>query len=108
VTIKDRGTRKWNSFWIPDHVQMVHGMFEEEEIEKKPELDEQELEEMNAYLYYALHEGIEVEITYYSNHRLKKITSKIQSINMVHRYIILDNEERMWLSTEDIVKISLP
>lgn len=107
MTLKDRGTKKWTSFWIPQHVQMVHHMFEEDTYETKPQLDEQELEEINNRLHYALHQGIEVEITYFTHHQKQKITGKIHSIHLLHRTITLDNEERTKLKMDNVLHIRL-
>ncbi|GGF28051.1 hypothetical protein GCM10010954_28930 [Halobacillus andaensis] len=37
----DRGTIKWTSLMLPEHVEMVQEIFKEQEREEKLQLDEQ-------------------------------------------------------------------
>lgn len=45
--LRDRGTIKWNSLMLPEHVQILKEMWEEDRKESPPQLDEQALEELN-------------------------------------------------------------
>lgn len=86
---------------------MIEQMYKEDEYKIKPKLDEQELIEINNNLHYAIHQDLEVEITFFANHDTHKIQSKIYSIDMVTNYITLNNEDRTKIKTEDILRIDL-
>lgn len=91
MSIKDRGTKKWTSFFIPQHVEMIRNMIDEDERMRKPELDDQEKEELDLALHYAIHHDREVELEMIGTYRIETITGRIRSIDMLERKIRFEN-----------------
>jgi len=61
--LRDRGTIKWNSLMLPEHVQILKEMWKEDEKQVAPELDDQALEELNDQCLEAYQENNVVTIT---------------------------------------------
>ncbi len=78
--IRDRGAIKWTAMMLPEHVKLLRDWVEEDFDQSKPELDEQQLEEMNGLLCEAMEAGEQLVITYYERKRHKLL------IGTVHHY----------------------
>lgn len=85
MTINDRGTIKWTSIMLPEHVKMLDKIFNEPE--KKPVLDEQEIQEINMKLYQAIHHDLPVEIQYYADYDYKTVQGRLKKIDTEHLYL---------------------
>ncbi|GAB3801050.1 YolD-like family protein [Virgibacillus kimchii] len=59
--VNDRGNIKWTSLMLPEHVQLIKEMWEEDDKKEKPILDEQQIEEIIMKLRMALHDNLTVE-----------------------------------------------
>ncbi|WP_312099434.1 YolD-like family protein [Niallia sp.] len=56
--IKDRGTKKWVAMMLPEHVAAVKEELLNERKEKKPELDQEKLHDIDLLI----HEGMEYHL----------------------------------------------
>src|SRR5699024_3556144 len=73
----DRGTMKWVSLMLPEHVALLKGVFEERQ--EKPFLDEQKQMEIDQKLKDSVAFQLEVTITYYKNSGCTTLRGKIRS-----------------------------
>lgn len=89
--IKDRGIKKWTSFFLPEHAKMLQEMLDETNWIEKPELDEQKKEELDLALHYAIHHNREVELEVFVNHKVEIMSGRVDSINMLNRKIYLED-----------------
>jgi len=78
--IRDRGSIKWTAMMLPEHVKLLREWAEEDSYQQKPELDEQQMEEMNQLLCHALEVNQELVITYYHQKRHQLL------IGTIHHY----------------------
>ncbi|WP_077702509.1 YolD-like family protein [Virgibacillus dokdonensis] len=85
--VNDRGTIKWTSIMMPEHIEMLQEMWKEQEHKEKPILDEQQQEEINTKLLMAGVNDLTVEIKYFNKHDFYKVKGKITSINKQNKYI---------------------
>ncbi|MER2057318.1 MAG: YolD-like family protein [Niallia sp.] len=53
--LKDRGTKKWQGFFMPEHTALVKAEFENQNKIKQPVLDEDKLNDIDILI----HEGME-------------------------------------------------
>lgn len=51
--LRDRGTIKWTSLMLPEHVQILKDMWEEDKLKTPPQLDEQALQQLNDICLHA-------------------------------------------------------
>ncbi|KGP93067.1 hypothetical protein N780_12140 [Pontibacillus chungwhensis BH030062] len=75
--LRDRGTMKWTSLMLPEHVEMMKKMWEEDGKLPPPSLDEQALSELNEACLEAHENQALVRITVYSKGELKQLEGKI-------------------------------
>ncbi|GGB58302.1 YolD-like family protein [Virgibacillus dakarensis] len=83
----DRGSIKWTSLMIPEHVELLKRTWEELERKQKPMIDEQRQEEINVKLQMALKDALTVEIQYFENHDYHKVKGKIGNIDLQNKHI---------------------
>jgi hypothetical protein len=95
MTIKDRGDIKWTSLMLTEHREALKKLKQEENYIEKPELDEQQLEEMNYLIQKAVKEKTRVRIIYFKENRIQKIEGVIKEIN--GSIANLDNDNRISL-----------
>jgi len=107
---KDRGTIKWTSLMLPEHVQMVKKIWKEEEKVQKPVLDEQELEEINFVLHRALHDNLTLDIQYFDDGFLETVRAKLTYINGYEKKISLiewKSKDKVKLVFDQIISVEV-
>ncbi|KGP71193.1 YolD-like family protein [Pontibacillus yanchengensis] len=80
MTLRDRGTIKWTSLMLPEHVQILKDMWNEDELQTAPELDEQALQELNETIQYAYKEQITITLHTFSDGSFHDYTGKIEHL----------------------------
>ncbi|MCF3941554.1 YolD-like family protein [Oceanobacillus alkalisoli] len=100
--MEDRGTKKWTSIMLPEHVKALKEMWAEDEWKEKPMLDEQQLTEINLRLQLALHNDLTVEIEYFKNHDYHKTRGKLLGVDPLLNYLRL---EEMELPLDSLVSV---
>lgn len=87
--MNDRGTKKWTSLMLPEHLEALKNLFVERASKKRPILDEQQIIENESILQHAIHDHLTVEITYFEDCDLHRIQGEI--INIVDNYLLVDH-----------------
>src|SRR5690625_2638339 len=100
MKVHDRGTMKWVSLMLPEHVEMLKGVFIERK--EKPILDEQKMTEIDHILKYALEHQTNVAMTYYDDGDYVTVRGKLEEIDQWRGYIVLRNENGHELSLSSI------
>ncbi|HAX03148.1 MAG: hypothetical protein A2Y45_06915 [Tenericutes bacterium GWC2_34_14] len=105
-TYVDRGIIKWAPF---DALVGYGAMIRELKLRlnrlDKPELSDDQYDEMNQKLMIANHQDIEISVTYYEDGYFKTTYGKIKKIDTISKMIILTPFAR--LSISDIIDINL-
>lgn len=63
LTLRDRGTKKWTAFMMPEHVGMVKQFLREDNKLARPELSENQFEEIELVVQEGLEHKLLLEIT---------------------------------------------
>lgn len=105
MRVCDRGTKKWVSLMLPEHVEMLDEVFVERK--EKPKLDEQQMIEIDQKLKYALNEDVNLEMTYYDNGNYETVRGKLNQINQWQGYIVLLNEDGVTISLSNIIDVEV-
>lgn len=100
MKINDRGTMKWVSLMLPEQIEGLRRLQEEQNRKEKSILDEQKIEENSFKLRGALQYKLELKITYFANHDFKSIEGSIQNIN--NKIIYINDDE---LNFDDIIEV---
>jgi len=106
--IRDRGTKKWVSLMLPEHVKMLREYNANYNKIPKPSLDEQKDEQFNEIVSEAMEMNNTLEFAYYFQGDIR------QYIGNIHYFDVLKNElriidqraEKHFLKLENIMGIS--
>lgn len=91
--IRDRGTIKWNSLMLPEHVKMLQEWMDEDEKSERIQLDEQMLERFDEITLEAVELKQTVLITYVSKDRDVQLIGQIRSF---------DHEQKQFQITDQL------
>lgn len=95
MNVNDRGTMKWTSLMLPEHIKLLEEMWEGEKHKEKPVLDDQQKAEIDMMLQCALYNSLTVEIVYYSNHDYYTVEDRVLKIDALSGCLRLENMERL-------------
>ncbi|KJS88567.1 MAG: hypothetical protein JM58_00685 [Peptococcaceae bacterium BICA1-8] len=99
--MKDRGAKKWSAMMLPEHKKLLEKMYEEQEYVKKPILDSDKCEEINAVLLLAINEGRRIRFKVYQENRFRFIEG------IIKRYISSERKIKLVDSLDKIVFLHL-
>ncbi|WP_042145542.1 YolD-like family protein [Paucisalibacillus sp. EB02] len=97
--VHDRGSIKWTSLMLPEHVELLKKIWNEDKKVVKPHLDEQELEVLNNRILEAYHQKQFIQIEYYQDNQMLEIRGIIKKLDSLHQKILIKN------STGEIISI---
>lgn len=103
MRVQDRGTIKWVSLMLPEHVEMLNEVFVE--YKEKPILDEQKMVEIDRTLKYALKHRSPIEMTYFYSGEYRTVVSRLAKLDQWRGYILLQNEDGQKISLTDIIDV---
>jgi hypothetical protein len=104
--IRDRGNIKWTAMMLPEHVAMLRELKMNEDNKSKPLIDEQQLEEMNDLIRFAIETNNSVLVTYYQEYDYKVVVGVIERYDPARGCIRIDNDGTfLTIYTEDIIDI---
>ena len=98
--VNDRGTKKWTSLMLPEHVKMLEDMYKEMDHKEKPVLDEQQIEENSFKLQSVLEYKLEVRVRYFVDYDFETIEGSVKSIRNNLIYI-----EGTGINFDDIIEV---
>ncbi|MFD1738752.1 YolD-like family protein [Bacillus salitolerans] len=106
--IRDRGNIKWTSMMLPEHVKLLRDWAKEDEYETKPELDEQQLEQMNAVICESMAYGTELAITYFEHTRHCTVRGVVHYVDEVRQKLrVVDQSGRIYyISLTAVTEVS--
>lgn len=105
MKVHDRGTIKWVSLMLPEHVELLNETFVE--YKEKPLLDEQKMAEIDQTLKYALEHRAPIETTYYYGGEYRTVIGRLEKIDQWRGYIMLQNEDGSKISLRDLIDVRL-
>lgn len=88
----DRGTIKWTSLMLPEHVEMLKDMWQEDTKVQKPELDEQTIEIMEQHLQDAYYNMEPVRLSVFEDGEIFTVTGNIKQIDKQTKTIQLETD----------------
>lgn len=103
MKVQDRGTIKWVSLMLPEHVEMLQEVFVE--YKEKPILDEQKMVEIDQTLKHALQHRSSIEMTYFYSGEYRTVIGRLAKIDQWKGYILLQNEDGQKISLTDIIDV---
>jgi hypothetical protein len=109
MNLKDRGNKKWNSLMLVEHQKKLKELKLNENNQEKPELDQQQLADINLKIQKSLNENLPVTIIYYENKRIKKTKGLILKIKEYKKEIKIkiNSNQFLNLAFEQIIEVLL-
>ncbi len=107
---RDRGSIKWTSLMLPEHVEMIKKLWKEDERVEQGILDEQKAVEIDFMLQRALHDDLTVRLKVYNGFEYEEVQVKMEYISKLDRKIFgtnWDTKEEVILRLEDIADIDI-
>ncbi|MFZ3578757.1 YolD-like family protein [Virgibacillus sp. DJP39] len=102
MSVNDRGTKKWTAMMLPEHIELLKKMWDEDDHKEKPILDEQQIEELDAKLQCALSNNLSVEIKYYDEPHYCMAKGKLLKINANSGLIRLEDKDIQFKNVLDV------
>lgn len=105
MKVYDRGTMKWVSLMLPEHVEQLKEAFIE--YAEKPVLDEQKMSEIDHRLKVALVYRHKIAITYIQQGQYYKVTSRLKKIDQWRGFVVLTNDDGKRISLKNVTDVQL-
>lgn len=105
MNVQDRGTMKWVSLMLPEHVEKLNEVFMDRQ--EKPSLDEQKMSEIDRTLKHAIKYRLPLEMTYFYSGEFRKVKSRLDKIDQWRGFILLKNEDGKRISLTDLIDVQL-
>lgn len=92
--IRDRGKMKWQgAFFMPEHVKMLKQISYDDKKQKKPQLDEQEFEEIGFVVMDSLNYTIPIKVTIWQDGFFQAVIGVVDKVDILMKYILFDTED---------------
>lgn len=106
--LRDRGTIKWTSMMLPEHLtQLKQDLIDVSKIEK-PSLDDQQIEEMDILVSEALEFNKELKFKLFNNGFVENVNGRVHYINFEqHRLHVKDqNDNTIYINMNNIIGVT--
>lgn len=90
----DRGTKKWTSLMLTEHVEMLQDVWEEAERVEKPVIDEQEILSIEENIRISLRDSRRVDLKVYDQYKFNYLQGRVRRIDHLNKLIQLDDGSR--------------
>ena len=87
--VHDRGSIKWTSLMLPEHVELLKRVWNEDAKVVKPSLDEQELEVLNNRILEAYHQKQSIQIVYYQDNHMLELRGMVKKLDLLNQVVLV-------------------
>ncbi|MEC0400870.1 YolD-like family protein [Bacillus subtilis] len=106
--LRDRGTIKYTSIMLPEHLtQLKQDLIDASKIEK-PSLDDQQIEEMDLLISEALEFNKELLFKLFNNGFVENVTGKVHYINFEQQKLHVkdQNDNTVYINMNNIIGVT--
>ncbi|HYK72919.1 MAG TPA: YolD-like family protein [Pseudoneobacillus sp.] len=105
--IRDRGAIKWHSaFFMPEHAKMLKQLKEDDKKQKKPQVDEQEFEEIGFIVINSLRNTYPIKLTLWDYGYFYDIIGTVVKVDMIEKIIMVETDlERKYIEIDKITRV---
>ncbi|MBN8234956.1 YolD-like family protein [Halobacillus kuroshimensis] len=107
---RDRGTIKWTSLMLPEHVEMVKKLWKEDQRVEKGIIDEQKAVEIDFLLQRAVKDDLTVRLRVHNGFDYEECLLKVQEVSRWERVvkgIHWETKEQVRFPLEDIIDLTI-
>ena len=107
IILNDRGNKKWQGFFIPEHIKMLKDTNNDYHKQARPILDESQIEEMEQLLSKSLNEKRIVEIFIWKNGYVNSRIGCVKKLDSINKKIQIQDELDLliWLDFYSIIDV---
>lgn len=107
--IKDRGLKKWNGFFMPEHVEGIKQIWIDEKRIQKPLLDDYQVQEFEERIHFAKEKKLRIEFTVFDNGFTEVFNGKIHSFDQIKHQIklLLDDNSFEYILFGEIMDVQI-
>ncbi|RPK04877.1 hypothetical protein BSBH6_01578 [Bacillus subtilis] len=106
--LRDRGTIKWTSMMLPEHLtQLKQDLIDVSKIEK-PALDDQQIEEMDILVSEALEFNKELKFKLFNNGFVENVTGRVHYIIFEQQKLHVkdQNDNTVYINMNNIIGVT--
>ncbi|MED0870500.1 YolD-like family protein [Bacillus spizizenii] len=106
--LRDRGTIKWTSMMLPEHLtQLKQDLIDVSKIEK-PALVDQQIEEMDILVSEALEFNKELKFKLFNNGFVENVTGRVHYINFEQQKLHVkdQNDNTVYINMNNIIGVT--
>ncbi|BDG80088.1 MULTISPECIES: YolD-like family protein [Bacillus] len=106
--LRDRGTIKWTSMMLPEHLtQLKQDLIDVSKIEK-PSLDDHQIEEMDLLVSEALEFNKELKFKLFNNGFVENVTGRVHYINFEQQKLPVkdQNDNTVYVNKNNIIGVT--
>jgi YolD-like protein len=107
-SMHERGTIKWTSLMMPEHVAMIKEAADRELYDvSQPILSEDRMEELNSIIFEAHENNLQVYVQYFKNRRIQLVEGIISKVNVQQNRLEIEAEDGLdWVGFDELVDVS--
>lgn len=86
MTVRDRGTKKWTSLFMPEHVEELRKFYNVEyHRQEKPTLDEGQIEEMERVIAESMETGSALRFSVWEDGFTREVTGRVHFVDVLRK-----------------------
>ncbi len=106
--IKDRGSKKWTSIFLPEHVERIRSLNKELREDKKPDLDDFELSLISEEIERAYKSKCDTTIKFWQDGKIIPRQGTVEGIDIQSKIVLLhDPFGIIKIPFKDIVSVTM-
>lgn len=103
--INDRGTKKWSSIMLPEHVEALKQVIAEQDYKEKPILDDQQKVEIDLKLQMAIQNDLMLKVEYFRSHDFHQVQGKLRTIDALNKRLQFNDGTELKL--DDVLDVTI-
>jgi len=105
--LKDRGTKKWQGFFMPEHISLVKAEFENQNKIDQPILDGDKLNDIDILIHEAMEYNQLLKFSLFNNGYINTLIGRSVYIDYLNNHIrIQDNQNKIhYVSFKNLVDV---
>ncbi|AYA77316.1 YolD-like family protein [Bacillus sp. Y1] len=80
--IKDRGTKKWQGFFMTEHTELLRELNTEYNFVKKPIVDEYQMAEFDERICYAMEYALPIKFTIWEAGKTAEVVGRVHYVDV--------------------------
>lgn len=90
--LRDRGTIKWTSLFLPEHVKSLRNYFANDGYTEQPILDEYDIAEMEQRIHFSMEAGESLEFGYWRDGFVSSVRGRVRYIDVITKELRIVEE----------------